>query len=172
LEGILTVIVAVLAFFVLHDFPETATFLTTEERAFVVYRLKYQGQEKSDTNDERIQVAQAEEFSWKYVKDAFLDWQIWVSVVVYWGIVCPLYGIALFLPTIIKALGYTSATAQLLTVPIYITAAALAIGFAWLSDKAGKRSPFILVFLGFMAIGFVMSVWRDSLSIDKNRLTW
>src|ERR1700709_2452901 len=44
LEGIVTVLVAFLAFFVLHDFPETATFLTEEERAFVVYRLKYQGQ--------------------------------------------------------------------------------------------------------------------------------
>ena len=35
---------------------------------------------------------------------------------VYWGIVCPLYGVSLFLPTIIKDLGYTSSTAQLLTV--------------------------------------------------------
>jgi len=152
----LTVIVAVMAFFVLHDFPETATFLTTEERAFVVYRLKYQGQVKDDTDEQRV--AQAEEFDWKYVKAAFLDWQIWVSVIVYWGIVCPLYGIALFLPSIIKALGYTSATAQLLTVPIYITAAFLAIAFAWLSDRAGKRSPFILAFLCIMAIGFIMCI--------------
>lgn len=34
----------------------------------------------------------------------------------YWGITCPLYGISLFLPSIIKDLGYTSSTAQLLTV--------------------------------------------------------
>jgi hypothetical protein len=67
----------------LFDFPETATFLTSEERAFVVYRLKYQGQDEGDSN----KVAQAEEFSWKYVKDAFLDWQIWVNIWVYWGIV-------------------------------------------------------------------------------------
>jgi len=35
---------------------------------------------------------------------------------VYWGITCPLYGISLFLPSIIKDLGYASSTAQLLTV--------------------------------------------------------
>ena len=40
-------VVAVAAFFLLYDFPETATFLTEEERAFVVFRLKYQGQETS-----------------------------------------------------------------------------------------------------------------------------
>lgn len=74
LEGILTVIVAVIAYFTLFDFPETATFLTEEERAFIVYRLKYQGQRKNE-----VRVAQDDTFQWKFVKAAFLDWQIWVS---------------------------------------------------------------------------------------------
>ncbi|TKA62140.1 hypothetical protein B0A49_09075, partial [Cryomyces minteri] len=59
-KGILTVLVACAAYFVLYDFPETASFLTTEERAFVVYRLKYQGQ----VADEHVHVAQADEFAW------------------------------------------------------------------------------------------------------------
>lgn len=70
--------------------------------------------------------------------------------------VCPLYGISLFLPTIITNLGYTSSKAQLMTVPIYITAAILAVIFAYLSDKAGKRSPFILGFFTVMLVGFAM----------------
>jgi hypothetical protein len=78
------VLVAVMAYFVLHDFPETATFLTEEERAFVVYRLKYQ-----DFMEEReegaVRVAQDDSFQWRFVKDAFLDWQIWTNVWVYWG---------------------------------------------------------------------------------------
>lgn len=152
LEGILTVVVAVVAFFCLYDFPETAGFLTEEERAFVVYRLKYQGQQKNDT----VRVAQDDSFQWKYVKAAFLDWQIYFNILVYWGIVAPLYGISLFLPTIIRGLGYSSATAQLLTVPIYITASVLAVVTAWVSDRYGKRSPFILVCLGIMAVGFIM----------------
>jgi MFS family permease len=174
LEGILTVIVAIIAYFVLYDFPETASFLTEEERAFVVYRLKYQ-----DFKDEReegaIRVAQDDSFQWKFVKAAFLDWQIWTNVWVYWGmptrltlylnrmltvtgIVCPLYGISLFLPSIIRGLGYTSSTAQLLTVPIYITASVLAVAVAWYSDRVGKRYPFVLVCLCIMAIGFIMCV--------------
>jgi len=157
LEGIATVLVAVLAFFILHDFPETATFLTEEERAFVVYRLKYQGQvQGSDPN--APQVAQAEEFKWLYVRQAFSDWQVWVNIIVYWGIVCPLYGISLFLPTIIKSLHYTSSKAQLMTVPIYITAAILAVIFAYISDKVGKRSPFILTFMIIMTVGFAMCI--------------
>ncbi|KAF1816253.1 MFS general substrate transporter [Eremomyces bilateralis CBS 781.70] len=155
LEGIATVVVAVIAFFLLYDFPETATFLTAEERAFVVYRLKYQGQVAGP--DGRL-TAQTDEFQWKYVGDAFRDWQIWVNIFVYWGIVCPLYGISLFLPTIIKGLGYTSSTAQLLTVPIYITAAILAIGIAYAADHHGRRSVFIFPLLCIMAVGFIMCI--------------
>lgn len=92
LEGIATVVVALASFFLLHDFPETAKFLTEEERAFVVFRLKFQGQEPLGGS----RVAQAEEFKWKYVRQAFADWQIWVSIIVYWGVstdqlLCP-YG--------------------------------------------------------------------------------
>ncbi|KAL7629503.1 hypothetical protein AAE478_001024 [Parahypoxylon ruwenzoriense] len=157
LEGLATVIVAVISFFVLYDFPETADFLTEEERAFIVFRLKYQGQ-RGPKNQRQTQVAQAEEFNWKYVWAAFKDWQIWVNIFVFWSIVCPLYGISLFLPTIIRNLGYSSSTAQLMTVPIYITAAVLAVVFAFLSDRLGKRSPFIIVPLLIMIVGFAMCI--------------
>ena len=87
LEGILTVIVAVIAYFTLFDFPETASFLTEEERAFVVYRLKYQN--FKEEVDGGVRVAQDDSFQWKFVKSAFLDWQIWLNVLVYWGMSSP-----------------------------------------------------------------------------------
>lgn len=83
LEGILTVIVAIMAYFTLFDYPETASFLTEEERAFVVYRLKYQGHKEEA--DGGMRVAQDDTFQWKFVKAAFLDWQIWTDIWVYWG---------------------------------------------------------------------------------------
>ena len=88
LEGIATVVAAVAAFFLLHDFPETAKFLTEDERAFVVFRLKYQGQpaKLDGTSGRATQVAEADEFQWKYVRQAFMDWQIWVNIFVYWGV--------------------------------------------------------------------------------------
>jgi sugar phosphate permease len=62
LEGLLTVVVAICAFFILQDFPDTAGFLTVEEKAWVVHRLKYQGSKKSGRS-----VAESEHFEWKYV---------------------------------------------------------------------------------------------------------
>jgi MFS family permease len=80
----------------------------------------------------------------------------------YWGIVCPLYGISLFLPTIINQLGYTSTTAQLLTIPIYCTAAVLAVTVCWASDKATKRGssrwPYVFVPMCAILIGFIIAL--------------
>lgn len=40
--------------------------------------------------------------------------------------------------------------------PIYITAAILAVAVAYLSDRVGKRSLFIVPFLCTMLVGFSM----------------
>jgi MFS family permease len=78
----------------------------------------------------------------------------------YWGIVCPLYGISLFLPTIINELGYVRSTAQLMTVPIYITAAILTVIVAYYSDRSPRigRAPFIFIPMCFILIGFIMAI--------------
>jgi hypothetical protein len=172
LEGIATVLIAFSAFFVLHDFPDTASFLTIEERAYVVHKLKYQGSKGSGQ-----MVAETEGFHWKDVKAALTDWQILVALWVclpslpprertltwifqmYWGIVCPLYGISLFLPTIINELGFVTSTAQLLTVPIYITAAILTVVIAYFSDRSKVgRAPYIFIPMCAILIGFIIAI--------------
>ena len=96
------------------------------------------------------------------IRIALTDWQLYVSLFMYWGIVCPLYGISFFLPTIIKELGYKTTTAQLLTIPIYVSAAVLAIIVCWLSDKAAKRGasrwPYIFVPMCAILVGFIMAI--------------
>ena len=80
----------------------------------------------------------------------------------YWGIVCPLYGISLFLPSIINELGYKATTAQLLTIPIYVTAAILAVVVCWASDRAAKRGasrwPYVFYPMLVILIGFIMAI--------------
>jgi MFS family permease len=161
LEGLLTVLVAFSAFFLVHDFPETAKFLTPEERAWAAHRLRYQGSARSGRK-----VAESSQFKWKYVRQALTDWQVYASLFMYWGIVCPLYGISLFLPTIINGLGYTATTAQLLTVPIYVTAACISIFTCYLSDRAASsgrsRSPYIFFPMLAILVGFIMAIAGSS----------
>ncbi|KAL3702694.1 hypothetical protein TMatcc_000006 [Talaromyces marneffei ATCC 18224] len=156
LEGLLTVAVSLIAPFAIHDFPETAKFLTEEERELIITILRNQTTGEGFVHADVIQ--EETKFRARYVIDALTDWQIYLGLFMYWGITCPLYGISFFLPSIIKDLGYTSSTAQLLTVPIYITAAVVAIGAAWLSDRRKQRSPFLLFFMSLIAIGFIVVI--------------
>lgn len=75
LEGLLTVVVALVAPFAIHDSPETASFLTEEERRFVIHSLRIQ-----NSADAREMVQDEAKFQTKYVIDAFLDWQIWLGL--------------------------------------------------------------------------------------------
>jgi sugar phosphate permease len=97
IEGLVTVAVAVAAYFLLYDFPETASFLTPSERAFVAYRLKYDGMD--DTLEGTLRVAQTDEKGWKYMKQALTDPLIYIIMVTNIGIVVAVYGISLSMPT-------------------------------------------------------------------------
>jgi hypothetical protein len=156
LQGILTVVVALIAFYGVSDYPETATFLTEEEREYTITRLKYQNNVKN--NPGHRGVAANDDFSWPAIRAAFLDWQVWLGVVLFWSCVAPLYGISLFLPTIIKDLGYKKSQAQLMTVPIYLVAACIGIAVAWSADKAKKRTPFIAASHAAILTGFIMCI--------------
>lgn len=156
IEGLCTVTIAFASYFFLWDYPETANFLTAEERQFVTHRIKFQAH---NVDEAGRMIPQDDQFSWLYVRAAIFDWQVWANIIVFWGIQCPLYGIALFLPTIIRrGMHVSPSTAQLLTVPIYLTAAVFSVFIAFLSDRKGQRSPFILLCFAFMAIGFIMCI--------------
>ena len=75
LEGILTVAVAIVAPFAIHDSPETAKFLTEQERAWVIHALRIQ-----NSADSREMVLNQDKFKMKFVFDAFKDWQIWLGL--------------------------------------------------------------------------------------------
>jgi MFS family permease len=58
-------------------------------------------------------------------------------------------------PTVIAGLGYSSANAQLLTIPIYVFAAIITLCFAFYSDYKRTRSPFIITGYCIASIGFI-----------------
>ncbi|KAK9245351.1 major facilitator superfamily domain-containing protein [Lipomyces tetrasporus] len=165
IEGLLTFVVAVPSYFLVQDYPHTAKFLTAKERAFVEYRLRHDGEkahsgaEMPETSEEIDAENDAADTKPRlsYLKDILLDYRIYLHIVIFWGIACPLYSISLFLPTIILNLGYTSAKANLLTVPIYIAACILALIVAYFSDKFQKRAIFVLVSCCIMIVGFIIA---------------
>ncbi|KAH9835022.1 MFS general substrate transporter [Rhodofomes roseus] len=148
IEGIATIVVGTVALFVLVDFPETAAFLTDEERAFIAWTK----------NVDNYAIGEEEHFEMRHVTDALLDWQIWLQIILYWCICVPLNGMALFLPSIIDGFGYGTAVSQLLTVPPYTCATIVLVVFAIWSDHIRLRSPFLLAGLLISLVGFVINI--------------
>ncbi|KAL4934577.1 allantoate permease family MFS transporter [Aspergillus undulatus] len=145
LEGLLTVVVAALAYLWVYNYPVTAEFLTDEERSFITWRLK-------NDND----ATREEKFSWSAVLDAVKDPKVWLYGLGFHSMSLPLYTLSLFLPTIIQELGYSAAKAQLLTVPPYALGFVTTITVAILSERTKRRAPFIMVSSAIACIGYVI----------------
>ncbi|KAI1413948.1 MFS general substrate transporter [Hypoxylon sp. FL1857] len=145
LEGILTVLVAAAAYGFIHNYPDTSKFLSEDERKFIHQRL---AADSDATHDER--------FTWAAVVEALKDPNCWLYGLGFHTMSLPLYTLSLFLPTIIANLGYTAATAQLLTVPPYAFAFVTTASIAVLSERLGQRAIFIGGSAIFAAIGYAI----------------
>jgi len=74
------------------------------------------------------------------------------------SVACPVFGITLFLPSIINGFGHSPAISSLLTVPPFVFATIVLFFFAYYSDKLKIRSPFILAGLTLCLIGFSINI--------------
>jgi len=74
------------------------------------------------------------------------------------GIYTALYSISLFLPTIVKNMGYTNNQSQLMTVPPYVVGCFATIAGGFLADRSKKRGPYMIFFCIVAIIGFVMLI--------------
>jgi hypothetical protein len=104
-----------MSWWIIVDFPCDAKFLTPEEKNMVTRRLEDDGQ----------QGARDEKWQWSRLYESFADWKTWTGMIMYMGVCGPLYAFSLFLPSIIKEMGYTSTMAQLMSVAPYAFACVL-----------------------------------------------
>ncbi|KAK5987948.1 putative transporter [Cladobotryum mycophilum] len=150
IEGGLTILIGVASFWMVHDFPDEAKFLTKDDRARVLYRLK---QDKQSS-------AEHETFKMEYLWDAVKDWKTYAGMLIYMGPLMPLYSFSLFLPSIIQSMSFTDKNDvvknQLLSVPPYAAAAIVTVAVGFWSDKARRRAIFNMVCAWVGIAGFVM----------------
>lgn len=152
IEGIFSIVVAVVVWFGLPNDPSNAYFLNDRERELMRIRA-----------EQRAQYMGAEEFSWDEIWITLRDPKLWLRydfalsirfhfsllTSTYSGLIqfCQdilLYGFSTFLPSIITSMGYSSLQAQYLTIPVYIIGGGSFLALSFLSDRLTLRSPFIL----------------------------
>ncbi|KAK1770131.1 major facilitator superfamily domain-containing protein [Phialemonium atrogriseum] len=131
LEGLLTIVIGVASFWMVHDFPDEATFLSGDDRNRVIRRLKLDQQAS----------ANSEEFKISFLWDSLADWKMWLGMAIYMGCDMPLYAFSLFLPSIVNNLGWSTTVvrSQLMSVPPYAVAACLTVAIGFIADRTRSR---------------------------------
>ncbi|OLN93219.1 putative transporter C1002.16c-like protein 14 [Colletotrichum chlorophyti] len=153
IEGVVTLVLGILSFWMVQDFPHEAKFLSKDDRARVIRRLMEDHQSS----------AGHEKFKMMYFWQAVRDWKTWLGMAVYMGCDMPMYAFSLFLPTIIEQLGLNTdlASSQLLTIPPYAVAAFFTVFIGWVADRYQKRGLCNVLVSLIGIIGFAMLIANE-----------
>lgn len=130
-EGVATVGVSSIAFFVLLDYPETSKRLTPAERKLAKIRIVHDGIASGGQGHQRLT-------HWQAFVAAVSDLRTYLFLFLFMldvGAGTILY----FIPTITVTLGYDTVTAQYMTVPVYAVASVCLNITAWKCDRTLKR---------------------------------
>ncbi|KAM0543853.1 hypothetical protein ACHAPJ_012090 [Fusarium lateritium] len=144
-EGIPTVAVGVATFWMLPGRPESGTpFWFTEGEHQIILNRRNRFTKNADTG-----------ISLSQVKAAFRDYRLYLFCLIYSGLSLSLAVAAVFLPTIVKDMGYHSVTANLMTAPIYGVAYLTLLVTAALSDRYRVRGIPIAIGGLIAGIGYI-----------------
>src|SRR3984957_10084450 len=144
-EGIPTLLIGIVTFFVLTDKPEQARFLTMGEKAWLTAKLA----------SERAAKEAVRKFSFL---EGFYNPQVLLLALNYFGIVVASLGILFFMPQMIKAIGVTdNMTVGWLTMIPYIFGGIGLVSWGYVSDRMGERRWNLLAACVVSAIGLVIA---------------
>ena len=141
-EGIPSVIVGFWVIYYLNSSIEEAKWLTPEEKALLANNIIAEDKHKTEHK----------------LADAFTSGRVWVLCAIYFTLMIGLYGIAFWLPTIVKAFGIKGYFGVgLITAIPYGVAVSGMIFLSLHSDKTGERRLHYVFNVVAGAIGLVLS---------------
>ncbi|PGG95540.1 hypothetical protein GX51_08222 [Blastomyces parvus] len=139
IEGALSVLFAVFAYWYLPLSAAKANFLNEQEKALAFHRIQV---DSSSVVDEKFNFREAIRIFKQPISYCFLAIEICLGI--------PIQSVALFMPQIIQRLGYSTVKTNLYTVAPNCTGAVMLLVLAFSSDFARIRFPFI-------ALGFILT---------------
>lgn len=158
IEGIITISLGLIGFLTLTDRPETARWLTDEEKKLAVSRVK---SERVGTT-----VVLDKIDSRKLMRGIFCPITLSTSLVFLLNNIT-VQGLAFFAPTIVRTI-YTDASTvqqQLYTVPPYVVGAFFVLLFPLISWRLDRRQIFIICSAPMVMVGYCMFLGSQNQSV-------
>ncbi|KAK8129005.1 pantothenate transporter [Apiospora sp. TS-2023a] len=139
-ESLATVVMGVIVWFTLPDFPDTASWLSEKEKAFIQARLPPNAPRASEQS-----------FKFSEIVVSIRDVRLWLFTLTWAFFTVGTSGVRFYQPTVIANLGFTDlATAQILNIPITVLGLSIIAATGLLADNA--RLPRPVYPLGFLVV--------------------
>ncbi|THV07792.1 MFS general substrate transporter [Dendrothele bispora CBS 962.96] len=146
LEGIFSVLMGVLGFFVVPSTPREVITLNDKEKELIIDRLQ----------KDRPSMNPADRFSLREVIRSLTSPHVLLVFAMFYMLGTNLYGLALFLPSIVNQLGFDANQSQLLSVGPFAAGFFVTLLSAFWSDKFNKRAVPTAMIYTLSVIGFAM----------------
>ncbi|KAK4448865.1 major facilitator superfamily transporter [Podospora aff. communis PSN243] len=154
-EGVVTMGLALIAFATLPNGPETARWLSEEERALAVGRL----QEERDLRASGVGASPlVDKMNRRRFVRGIVNPVTMSTAVVFLFDAITVQALAFFLPTIVRTIYPTETVVrqQLYTAPPYLVGVVLTVGLSWISWRMDRRQIFIIASAPLVMIGYAM----------------
>lgn len=147
LQGSATCSIAVIAFFIISDFPQDAVWLNAQQRQAVIQRLD---RDRHDAQEDHKVI------SLKQTLDYLGEWQLWYYGAIFGCATTSSYALAYFSPIILEGMGYKASKALILTAPPYIAGVVYAFIISYWSDRTKNRGVFIIANCITVVVGLLI----------------
>ncbi|KAI1371676.1 MFS transporter [Hypoxylon crocopeplum] len=144
IEGLMTIVCLPLVILFLPNWPTVAKWLDDDEKRCLISRLDA---ESGGFTRERA--------SRREVLETCFQPRMIAHYLAYLSNTVVLNSLAYFTPTIVARLGYTSITAQLMTVPPWVVGYAVSLGLAYSADRFNSRGWHVAVATFLSGVGFL-----------------
>ncbi|CAK1359985.1 putative transporter [Cercospora beticola] len=152
LQGVITAVVGVAAWWILPDYSRNTKWLTEEERLLAYNRIEL------DTTENQGEVS-----VWKGLSQACKDPMVWVfAIMAHMHLAAN--GFKNFFPTVVETLGYGQTITLVLVCPPYLIAGFSTLLVSWMSGRFNERTWHITVSKCVATAGFVAAVATNSVA--------
>ncbi|KAJ2773906.1 hypothetical protein IWQ57_001069, partial [Coemansia nantahalensis] len=128
LEGVITVAVSLLGYYVLQDHPEKCRFLSAAEKELIASHKRREGAQE---------VTRA--LTLLDIRRVLADWQLWAMMVPVFSASLIIGTVVTFAPQVINELGFTSAQSQAMSALPAFCGAVVVVFSSWIVRQAGAH---------------------------------
>ncbi|KAK2463121.1 hypothetical protein APHAL10511_004776 [Amanita phalloides] len=154
IEGSVTLLLGILAYLFIPEFPDRNTFLTSQQTAIVLKRIE---EDRGDSIPDPL--------TRQKLLFYLSDWTLWASGIMFMCASMPAYALAYYISIILTGMGWSTANALLLSAPPYGAAILTTMFFSWLSDKHKHRAGYILIQAVICIVGIALTAFAKNSAV-------